>query len=162
MSRPFSVIPYQTHPPSLLANLERTLRKILSPKSSTGERSTLSAFRSQQIRVTAHPAMPQSPPPLWLIASASKSRNQFSSLLRKSFPAIRATTDVRAATPPVLSDGASARVSFLSTAILSLAPRAHAMSMNIWRLMSAEGTLSSTRLSTSAQLKMILASRRRF
>jgi hypothetical protein len=150
MSRHFSEIPYQTPPTSLLANLKMTLRRTSFPRSSTGERSTLSACRSQQARVTAHPAMPWSPPPPWPIASASKLRNQFSCLLRKSFPAIRATTDVRAATPPVLLDGASARVSFLRPAILSLAPRAHVMLMSIWRLMSAEGTLSSTRSSTIA------------
>ena len=150
MSRPFSEIPYQTPPTSLPANLKMTLRRISSPRSLTGERSTPSAFRSQPARATAHPAMPWSPPPPWPIASASKLRNPFSCLLRKSFPAIRATTDVRAAMPPVLSDGGSARVSFLRHAILSLAPRAHAMLMSIWRLMSAEGTLSSTRSSTIA------------
>ena len=57
-SRPYSEIPCQTPPTSLPANLRTTLRRILSPKSSTGERSTQSAFRSQQVRVTAHPAMP--------------------------------------------------------------------------------------------------------
>jgi hypothetical protein len=57
-SRPISGIPDQTPPTFLHANLGTSLRRISSPKSSTEERSTLSAFRSQQVRATAHPAMP--------------------------------------------------------------------------------------------------------
>ncbi len=146
----FSEILFQTLPTCLLARLARRTPMRSSPRSLIGERSTPSAYRMWHFKEIALQLTPPSPCLLLLIVSASRWRSQFSSQPRRSSAVIRATTDVRVDMSLVLSIGASARALFLKLAIPSLVLKALATLTITSNLTSADKTVFSTRLLTTA------------